>query len=100
MYYGRPFIPFFSVQDLEFATINELNKIPKQREGIYPRYVLEKLGRTWIEDEGKDKNWFDKATIFDELQKDLVARLDSKCFVDSTGTYIVLCMVNMTNKMK
>lgn len=75
------------MQDLDFATINQLTKIPKQREGIYPRYVLEKLGRTWVEDGGDDKNWFDKAIIFQELHKDLVARLESKCVVDSSSKF-------------
>lgn len=87
LYYVRPFIPFFSVQNLDFTNINELTEIPKQRENKYPRYVLEKLGRTWIGEKGDDTNWFDKATIFEELHKDLVARLASKCVVDSSGEF-------------
>lgn len=91
LYYIRPFIPFRCVQSLCFETINHIESVPKQREGTYPRYVLEKLARTWISDDPVDKDWFDDKRIYDELQQDIVAMLESK-FVDvsSSGKYFIL----------
>lgn len=78
IYYVRPFIPFWSVQNLSFETINSLTSIPKQREGEYPRYVLEKLGRTWITSNPDGKDWFDQNEIFTALKNDLIMKLESK----------------------
>lgn len=74
-YYVRPFIPFWSLQSLRFEDVNNCNKIPTQRDKIYPRYVMEKLVRTWL---NRDKEWFDKKEIFQILEKDIAAMLESR----------------------
>lgn len=74
IYFIRPFIPFWSLQSLRFEDVNSYNEIPAQREGTYPRYVMEKLVRTWLK---KDKTWFDQKEIFDILEEDIIAMLDS-----------------------
>lgn len=73
-YFIRPFIPFWSMQSLRFEDVNSYNEIPAQREGKYPRYIMEKLVRTWLR---KDKAWFDQKRIFDVLKEDIIAMLDS-----------------------
>lgn len=73
-YFIRPYIPFWSLQSLRFEDVNSYNEIPAQREGKYPRYVMEKLVRTWLR---KDKTWFDQKEIFDILEEDIIAMLDS-----------------------
>lgn len=80
-HYVRPYIPFFSVQELTFSRINELSKVPPQTEPTCPRYVLNKLERTWIDEE--DKNWFDREDVFNELKNDLVEKIQSKLVVDN-----------------
>lgn len=42
---------------------------------MYPRYVMEKLVRTWL---NRDKQWFDKKAVFEILKGDIVTMLDSK----------------------
>lgn len=78
LYYVRPYITFWCDQNLTFEKINGLSKVPSQREGEYSRYILEKLGRTWILDDPEDKNWFDEKTVYEELEKDLIMKLQSK----------------------
>lgn len=73
-YFIRPFIPFWSLQSLRFEDVNSYNTIPAQRDAKYPRYVMEKLVRTWLK---KDKTWFDQKEIFDILEEDIIAMLDS-----------------------
>lgn len=90
-FYIRPFITFWSLQSLSFDVINNLKTVPKQREDNYPRYVLEKLARTWHLESPKDSDWFDKKNIYDELKKDLIAKLESKFLsIDSNGKYFYL----------
>lgn len=74
-YYVRPFIPFWSSQRMKFEDVNSYDVVPPQRDQFYPRYMREKLVRTWI---NKDKNWFDKREIFDILKENIVAMLESR----------------------
>lgn len=74
-YYVRPFIPFWSLQSLRFEDVNNCNEIPTQRDKMYPRYVMQKLVRTWL---NTDKEWFDKKGIFQILEEDIAAMLDSR----------------------
>ena len=86
IFYLRPYIPCWSAQNLLFEEIASLDKIPSQRnEKMYPRYVLEKLGRTWISNDPLDKQWFDQENVFQELKEDLASRLQSKHISKSTG---------------
>lgn len=77
-YYVRPYLTFWCDLNLTFEKINTLTKVPSQREGEYSRYILEKLGRTWILDDPEDRNWFDEKSVYDELEKDLIMKLQSK----------------------
>lgn len=88
-FYIRPYIPFWSVQNLSFDQIAALDKIPSQREGTYPRYVLEKLVRTWISYDPMDKQWFDTKNIFNELKNDLISKLQSKFTYESSGNFFL-----------
>lgn len=74
-YYIRPFIPFWSLQSLRFEDVNSCNEIPTQRDKTYPRYVMEKLVKTWLK---RDKEWFDKKEIFEILEEDIADMLDSR----------------------
>lgn len=74
-YYVRPFIPFWSLQCLRFEDINNYCKVPAQREKRYPRYLMEKLVRTWLM---KDKQWFDQENVFAALKEDIGAMLNSQ----------------------
>lgn len=87
-FYIRPYIPFWSLQSLSFNAIVDLDKVPSQREGMHPRFVLEKLGRTWISIDPVDKQWFDQENIFQELKEDLVLKLQSKFISKSSGKII------------
>lgn len=84
-YYIRPYIPFWSAQSLLFDTIARLKTIPSQREGTFSRYVLEKLGKTWISDDPIDRQWFDNELVFNELKEDLILRLQSKFNSNAKG---------------
>lgn len=75
VYYIRPFIPFWSLQSLRFEDVNKYNKMQPQRDKKYPRYVMEKLTRTWIK---KDKEWFDQKEVYEALKEDIVDMIDSK----------------------
>lgn len=74
-YYVRPFVPFWSLQSLQFEDINKHDKVPAQRDKTYPRYLMEKLVKTWLR---RDKQWFDQKEIFEILKEDIAAMLDSK----------------------
>lgn len=74
LYYIRPFIPFWRVQQLNFETVNAIDEIPKVNENTCPRYVLHDLARTWIE----DKSWFDRQDVYNLLKDDLILRIQSK----------------------
>lgn len=74
-YFIRPFIPFWSVQSLRFEDINNYNKVPFQRDSMYPRYVMEKLVKTWLK---RDKEWFDQKEVFETLKEDIADMLDSR----------------------
>lgn len=93
-YYLRPYITFWSAQNLLFDEIVSLDQIPKQREPKYSRYVLEKLGRTWLSDDPDDTKWFDQKTVFDELKRDLVLRLYSKYIFKSDGKIFKYALQN------
>lgn len=75
-----------------FEEVAILNKIPIQRQAPYSRYVLEKLGRTWISNDPNDKDWFDQENVFEELKEDLILKLQSKYISKSNGkiNYLVL----------
>lgn len=90
IFYIRPYIPFWSVSSLSFDAVNDLNKIPSQREKTYPRYVLEKLGKTWVSTDPVDKHWFDQKEIFEELKDDLILKLQSKFMSKSSGKISML----------
>lgn len=51
---------------MSFDAIAGLDKIPGQRERTYSRYVLEKLGRTWVSNDPMDKQWFDQEIVWQE----------------------------------
>lgn len=89
-FYIRPYIPFWSAQNLLFVEIAVLDKIKGQREGKYPRYVLEKLSRTWISNDPLDKLWFDQENVFEHIKKDLILKLKSKFVYDSSGNIFIL----------
>lgn len=74
-YYVRPFIPFWSLQSLQFEDVNSYNEVPSQKNTKYPRYLMEKLVKTWLK---KDTKWFDQQEVFEILKDDIVAMLDSK----------------------
>lgn len=74
-YYVRPFIPFWSLQSLRFEDVNSYNEVPSQKNTKYPRYLLEKLVKTWLK---KDNTWFDHKEVFDILEDDIADMIDSK----------------------
>lgn len=74
-YYVRPFIPFWSLQSLRFEDVNNYNGIPPQRDKTYPRYVMEKLVKTWLK---RDKQWFDQKEVFEILEDDIANMLESR----------------------
>lgn len=68
---------------LTFEEINNFDKIPKQREGKYPRSFMQKLVRTWLCEGTKDKMWFDQRNIFNNVKFALIEKLKSH-YVDNS----------------
>lgn len=93
IYYIKPYVPFWASQKLSFEIINDLEKIPNQREGIYPRNVLQKLAKTWISDDPIDRSWFDNEDIFNAVKDSLVERLASKYSFLSKRKFSVCFMI-------
>lgn len=63
---------------MNFETINSFDEIPNINESTCPRYVLHDLVQTWIRKNPKDKCWFDKETVYDLLEDDLILRIKSQ----------------------
>lgn len=76
IYFIRPFITCWRVQQLLFEVINSFDEIPSNNEGTYPRYVLHDLVQTWIGTDSQDK-WFDREDVWNLLKEDVVARIQS-----------------------
>lgn len=76
IYYIRPFVPFWRIQNLSFEHVISLGKIPLMNEGTYPRYVLHDLVKTWVGNNPDDK-WFDREDVWDWLKDDVISRIQS-----------------------
>lgn len=90
-YYIRPFIPFASIQELTFETVNQCDKIQAYNEGSFPRGVLSNLTKTWLLPPPNDREWFDSNTVLNELKESLRARIMSTykyCNKNDGGTYV------------
>lgn len=76
-YYIRPYIPFLTVNEFSFNDILKLNKNQKQRDGVYPRFFLEKISKTWFASDPIDK-WFDHIEVYRHIKGRLINRITGK----------------------
>lgn len=77
-YYICPYIPFWTDEKLTFQEVNEYVETVLQREDKYPRFLLEKLTRTWSSVHPIDKMWFDNKDVYKYYENSLINRILSK----------------------